>query len=172
MERIKHILERLHQAREGLEAECRTVPAELWRHSLRPGAWSAGEVIAHLTMVEQAITDGAAKLIAAPPRPIPFAKRLHLPVVLAAWRGFKAKTPIPLDSKLVAGREEMLANFAALRGKTVAFLEENAARDLSSYRWRHPFFGQLNFYQWFKLLAYHEERHTKQIREIIKSFRK
>jgi len=172
MERIRRILERLQKARARLETECKTVPAELWRQSVRPGTWSAGEVIAHLTMVEQAVTDGAAKLIAGPPRPIPFAKRLHLPVLLAAWRGFKAKTPIPLDSKLVAGREEMLANFGALRGKTVAFLEANAVRDLSSYRWRHPFFGQLNFYQWFQMLAYHEVRHTKQIREIIKSFRK
>jgi len=121
-------------------------------------------------MVEQAVTDGAAKLIAAPPQPIPFVKRLHLPVVLAAWRGFRAKSPIPLDPSLVAEKEEMLAKFRALRGKTIAFLEENAARDLSRYHSRHPFFGQLNFYQWFRMLAYHERRHAKQIREIVESF--
>ena len=64
----------------------------------------------------------------------------------------------------------MLADLAALRRRTLALLQDNGDRDLSAHRWKHPFFGYLNFYEWFKLIAHHEARHTKQIREIVDFF--
>jgi hypothetical protein len=170
MRDIARIIDRLGRARTGLQAAVDAVPSGFWREQPRPGAWSAAEVIAHLTMVEGAITDGAAKLTRSAPRKVPFWKRLHLPVRLAAWRGVRAKTPIPLDPKLVGDKEEMLARFAALRQRTLTLLDENRKCNLSAYRWPHPFFGSLNFYDWFLLMAYHELRHTKQIREIVDSF--
>jgi len=39
-------------------------------------------------------------------------------------------------------------------------------RDLSKYRMPHPFLGILNMYEWFQLIASHEIRHSKQMREI------
>lgn len=167
MPEVGPILERLNRARAGLEAAARALPAEKWRQPPRPGAWSAAEVIAHLIMVEERITGGATKLIAGPPPRVPIWKRLHAPPILAKWRAFRARTPIPLDSSLVSEREEMLAKLAAIRQRTLAVLELNRNRDLRAYRWRHPFLGSLNLYDWFRMVAYHELRHTEQIREIV-----
>ncbi len=64
----------------------------------------------------------------------------------------------------------MLSRLAELRLRTLALLEGNRNRELGAYRWPHPFFGSLNFYDWFNVMAYHEARHTKQIREIVDSF--
>jgi hypothetical protein len=122
-------------------------------------------------MVEQAITDGAARRLCSAPPQVPFWKRIHLPVWLAGWRGIRAKTPIPLDLGLVTEKEVMLRRLAELRVRTLAVLEENRNRELGAYRWRHPFFGSLNFYGWFNVMAYHEARHAKQIRRIVDSFR-
>ena len=66
----------------------------------------------------------------------------------------------------------MLVGLAELRRGTLALLEEHRGRELSAYRWKHPFFGSLNYYSWFKMIAHHEARHTKQLREIAKSFQK
>jgi len=130
------------------------------------------EVIAHLTMVEETILKGAVRLTQDAPPQVPFWRRFHLPVWLAEWRGVRTKTPLPLDPSLVADREEMLPRLASLRQRTLAFLEENKKRDLRPYRWPHPFFGSLNFYDWLRVIAHHEVRHTKQIQEIVDSFHK
>jgi hypothetical protein len=121
-------------------------------------------------MVESAITRGATKLLQGPPRPVPLWKRLHLPVRLAAWRGVRARTPIPLDPHLVSEKQEMVERLAELRRETIRLLESVTGRDLRAYRWRHPLFGSLNFYDWFRVMAFHEQHHTEQIREIVRAF--
>jgi hypothetical protein len=32
--------------------------------------------------------------------------------------------------------------------------------------WAHAFLGMLNVYEWFEMIASHELRHTKQIKEL------
>ncbi len=165
-------MERLNRARAGLEQAANSVRADFWRVSPGRQAWSAAEVIAHLEIVETRITNGAAKLVSGPPPPVPFLKKLHAPPWVVRVRAIRAKTPTPLDPSLLAGKDEMLSRLTNLRQRTLALLEENRSRQLSAYRWPHPFFGSLNFYQWFEMIAYHEVRHAKQIREIVKSSQK
>ena len=52
------------------------------------------------------------------------------------------------------------------REQTLAFLAETETRDLRRYYWRHPFLGMLNGYEWMEMIAAHQNRHTKQMREI------
>jgi DinB superfamily len=110
--------------------------------------------------------------VASPPVAIPLWKRAHLPVWLAEWRGFRAKTPVPLDQSLVGDKQPMLDNLMALRLGTLEFIEANRNRDLSPYRFPHPFFGSLNVYDWFRMIAHHEARHTQQLREIVEFFQR
>jgi hypothetical protein len=60
----------------------------------------------------------------------------------------------------------MLAELREVRERTLAFLEETKGRDLSVYKWKHPFLGVLDAYDWMRMIAGHEVRHTKQLREI------
>ena len=161
------IVEKLNRVRADLLAVTEQASAGSWRKRPAAEKWSAAEVIAHLTMVEKAITEGAEKLVQSDPRPTPFWKRLHFPLKLAEWRFLRARTPIPLDSRLLGDKEPMLERFAAGRRKTLAFLEANRKRDLSRWRWRHPFFGSLDGCTWFELIYRHEIRHTKQLREVV-----
>ena len=172
MHDVNPIVTHLKKAHADFIAACQEVPQNRWRNSPGGGAWSAGEVVAHLIQVEQRITSEAAKMLREAPRPVPFWKRLHLPVSLAENRGIKAKTPVPLDPAMVKEKDEMLAKFTGQRDRSVAMLLSNGRTDLSAYRMPHPFFGSLHFYDWFRMLAYHETRHGKQIREIVGSFRK
>ncbi len=172
MHDVNPIVAHLKKAHAGFIAACHEIPGDRWRSSPGGGAWSAAEVVAHLMQVEQAVSARAAKILREAPQPVSFWKRLHLPVRLAESRGFKAKTPIPLDSTLVREREEMLGKFTGQRERTVALLLSNGRTDLSAYRMPHPFFGSLHFYDWFRLLGHHQIRHTKQIREIVESFRR
>jgi len=105
--------------------------------------------------------------------PVPLYKRLHLPLVLVEARVLKRKVPaIVTPSTELAEKETMLAELCSVRERTLAFLEETRYRDLRAYGWRHPFLGRLNFYSWFRFIAAHEIRHSKQMWEIAQNLRK
>jgi hypothetical protein len=162
----------LERCRAELAAAARAVPAEKWQQAPAPGRWSAAEVVAHVTLVEKAITDGARKLTGTEPRRFSLWQRLHPPVALTAWRGIRRQSPIPLDRSLLADRETMLARLAEGRNATFSLVDENSGRDLRRWRWKHPALGALNYYEWLRVIGYHDVRHAKQIREIVDSFRK
>jgi hypothetical protein len=170
MDRLAGIVLQLREARVELERAFAEIPPGRWQSPPQPGQWSAGLVAAHLEMVESAILRGAEKLLARPPAPTPLLKRFHFPVAMVQWRWPRAKTPIPLDEALLADRKEMLARLGAVRQKTYRLLDGLIGKDLRPYRWQHPFLGNYNFYDWFRLIALHERRHTKQIRKIVQMF--
>ena len=87
-------------------------------------------------------------------------------------RLIRRKTPIPLDPGIVREKEEMLVELRQVRERTLAFIEKTLERDLSKYRMPHPFLGTLNTYEWFQMIASHEIRHTKQMREIARTLLK
>jgi hypothetical protein len=164
------IVSQLDSTRAVLLSTAIALPEDRWRTPPRPGAWSGAEVMAHLMMVESRVLDGAEKTASAPPQRVRLWKRLHLPVALAEWRGFRAKSPIPLDSQLVCEKQLTIERLEAARQRTLRFIEENRSRDLGVYRFPHPFFGSLNLYDWFRMIAHHEARHTHQLREIVELF--
>ena len=123
-------------------------------------------------MVERAIVAGADRVTRKVPQPIHFLKRAHFPLWLVEMRIVRRKTPIPLDPILIGDKEEMLGALRGARERTLAFLEETKGRDLSVYHWRHAFLGALNVYKWFEMVAAHQLRHSKQMREIGKQLPK
>ncbi len=172
MPNTAHITALLSRSQAALLAAANSVPEQAWRNSPAPGAWSAGEVLAHLAMAEEAIIGGVERIIASPPVPLPFWKSIHLSPRLAQFRQVKRQSPIPLDPTLVLDKAESIARHTALRGRSLELFAKNSGRDLAAYRVKHPFFGYLNFYQWFATIGYHELRHTQQIQEIVEVFQK
>ena len=169
---LNTIVKNLARAQAGLLRAADDVPADQWKQNPREGRWSAGEVVAHLIMVERTILRGTDKLLQKPPKRRPFFKRLHIPMAVVEARLIPLKTPIPLDPSLVGQKEEMLAQLREVRGRTLAFMEETKGRDLAKYHMPHPFLGTLNTYEWFQMIASHELRHTKQMKEIAESLLK
>ncbi|HUJ40757.1 MAG TPA: DinB family protein [Candidatus Acidoferrales bacterium] len=164
---IVELLNRSHLA--FLEA-CERIPENRWKKSPPKGGWSAAEVVAHLTMVESAVWNGVREELSKRPGRYSLWQKMHIPVSMSAWRAVKRKTPVPLDSNLVRPRDVALQDYSSTRNRTLKLIAEQSARDLAPFRRPHPFLGSLNLYDWMRVLAYHEIRHTKQIREIGKSF--
>ena len=170
MEDLAPILEQLQRTRAGLGSAAALISDDLWQKQPHQGLWSAAEVIAHLTMVESLVTQGAGKVIQQAPKLMPIWQRAHLPPWVVRYRLVRFRTPVPLDPSLVSAKSEMLPKLDGIRKQTLGLLDQIRGRDLSTYWWRHPLLGQLNFYDWYRMLAHHEFRHTKQLREIHRSF--
>jgi hypothetical protein len=163
---VERIVHKLASAQARLLRAADAVSAGQWKSCPGDGAWSAGELVAHLIMVERTIIGKADRITQKPVRLTPLWKRFHLPLALVEARLIRLKTPIALDPQLVRGKEAMLAELRDVRERSLAFLDEAKNRDLSAYCWRHPLVGNLNLYEWFEMIAAHELRHTKQMQEI------
>jgi hypothetical protein len=164
---LSPIRTKLDQAQSGFLRSADELPAEKWAEKTRAEEWSAAEITAHLIMVERAVVSAAAHIVQKVPRFFPLWKRLHLPIWLGEIRFVRLKAPFPIDPALVGKKEEMLGELRLTRERTLAFLVETEMRDLSAYRWKHPFLGALNTYEWFEMVAAHEVRHTKQLKDLI-----
>jgi hypothetical protein len=148
------------------------VPADQWRTRPKSGGWSAAEIVGHLIMVERSVVGSADRVTQHPPRRFSPWKRLHFPLVLVEARVVKRKAPMPVDPEMIAEKETMLAALRDIRERMLAFIDETKDRNLAIYRWRHPFLGSLSAYEWFEMVARHELRHEKQMRQIAVSYRK
>ena len=165
---LRPLLDKLHRTRDKFENAARRIPERDWRTPPREGAWSAAEVVAHVIMVETLMTGAAAKITKKPPVSVPLWKRIHIPVALVAWRGVRVESPIPMDTLLLDDREVMLARLVEQRRRTVSVLQSGEASNFRKYRVQHPFLGSLHYYDWFRTLAAHDQRHTKQLQELVK----
>jgi len=169
---IEIIIGNLGRAQSELLRAADAVPAEQWKTRPAEGRWSAGEVICHLSAIERAILRRADKLLQEPPKPAPFYKRFHVPMMFVEARVIRRKAPSALEPQMVREKEEMLAELRQVRERTLAFIEETMELDLSKYCMAHAFLGTLNAYEWLQFIASHEIRHSKQMQEIAGSLPK
>jgi hypothetical protein len=170
VQELASIVRHLQTSRAKLLSVAEEVSNLRWRESPAPDCWSAAEVIAHVASVEERTIFGLKRLLQSAPKPVPLRIRFHLPLAIATWRGRKVRTPIPLDAKRVRAKQESFAGLLATRQATLEFIESTRGTDVSAYHYEHPFLGNLNMYEWFRTIGYHELRHAKQIRELVETF--
>lgn len=172
MEELTAILDQMKKLRARLLAVSEAFPEKRWLESPPDGGWSAGEVFAHVGMVESVVIGKAREMVQNPPRPTPFLKRLHAPVSITGLRVRRVRSPIPLEPSLVAEKPISHDRLTARREETIEFIASTRGSDMSAYRFPHPFIGSLNIYDWFRFLGFHDLRHSKQLREIEEKFQR
>jgi hypothetical protein len=167
---VTRILKILSASREKFLAAIHSVPDDRWRQRPHPDTWSPAEVSAHVTMVERFVNKNTLRILGQPPASVAFLKRIHLPAWISSYRLFKVKSPFQMRQDLLGDKSKHIELLADARKKTTDILEANRNRDLSAYRAPHPLLGSLNLYGWHEFIAYHEDRHRKQLLEIVEKF--
>jgi hypothetical protein len=166
MAELHSTVEKLRAAQQGFLHAADSIAASDWTIPPALDRWSAGHVVSHLCQVERNTLGYADRVIRKTALPISFFQRFHLPIVLVESRIVRRKAPASVAPKELGCKETMIAKLRGVRERTLSFLDETRSRDLSDYRWAHPFLGSLNFYEWFTFIAAHQIRHTKQLAEI------
>lgn len=169
---IDRIVADIARTREELNESLRAFPEETF--TLRPGPdeWSAGEVAAHLAVVENSVVavlrrlleqgkeggeaqreeEGTAEYeVTLPPLP---AERIDAP------QRFIPENILPKDAAIEA--------LAASRSAILETVDESRPFDLRGAIFPHRILGDLNFYQWILFVGAHERRHIGQIGTIRK----
>ena len=172
MTRLEPTLQKLAASQLEFLRAADSISAADWQQPPVTGGWSAAELVAHLCQVERDVLAYADRVIRKTPLTMPLFRRFHFPLRIVESRLVRRKAPSPPNPAALREKEAMIAELRGVRERTLAFLEETSQRDLGEYFWRHPFLGQLSFYDWFAFLAAHQFRHRKQLLEIAKNLPK
>jgi len=136
-----------------------------------PERWSVAEVIHHLTIVENTIIGGIKQKLQEPPQRLSLVRRLTQPPLrlLVTNRFVRVKSPAraePLNPP--ATKRETLDNFTQTREELNTLTREAGRARLDEIVLPHPFLGDYSGTQFTRFAGYHEQRHIKQIKEIVK----
>jgi len=137
-----------------------------WQTRPSNSFWSASEITAHLCQIETGIIATSSRIIRHDPRRVPFLKRFRFPLFFVDYRIKRFRSPVPIDRALLGEKEVQLGELRTVRDRTLAFIDETKSRNLALYRFPHPFLGMFSVYDWLRVIARHQIRHSKQVHEI------
>ena len=166
---LDQALAALAQARHRFNTEIEGLDESLFVRVPPGETWSAAHVVEHLVRVETRVVRGARHAMekGSPVRPSPWDPLRKLPfrtglADLVRIRTVAGADPA-LDPPAPLARAAQLERFAAARTATETLLSELQGRDLSRIWLRHPFFGAFTLPDMMGWVAWHEDRHRKQL---------
>ncbi|HEV3220824.1 MAG TPA: DinB family protein [Candidatus Acidoferrales bacterium] len=162
------VVKDLTDSRERLLRATRGFSPEQLDYKPAAAHWSIAENLEHLIIVEGIllqrianISQGAADSF----NPSGWQGRDDEVVALVLNRSNRFRGPAAADPTGRWRHEELLREFEAARKRTREFVASTNA-DLRRASFRHPIFGELDFYQWLLILSAHSDRHRAQIEEV------
>lgn len=169
---VTDVLARLDQSRESLRSALASMADADRRRRPSPERWSGVEIVEHVGLVDRRFTAMLAEELtaarAAGLGPETQA-RLPLPEPVARALGDRTAPRTAPDPARPSGALDEAAAWVAATSARDAFRLLIAGCEglaLSRVVHAHAFFGTLDIYQWVELIAAHEERHARQVREV------
>ncbi len=165
MEKVFRRLDSIHQL---LLAAIAPLDEEKFARRPSENEWSVAEVVHHLCLVEERMIEGLRRELSKPPQRLRLRYRFIPYSLLVGRRVRRVRAPefvVPLDPP---PKETVIENYNRLRSSLKALGAEYGRKRLSQVVMKHPFLGDFNGLKVIAFVGYHEQRHYKQIQEIIR----
>ena len=167
---MKNALKRLDSVHKKLINTIAPLDARLY--SERPGEneWSVAEIVHHLCLVEDRVTKELEAAIGREPRRVGLLRRF-MPTSIVSLRLLRVKSPkavTPLDAP---GFDVALANFNRARESLKTLCATHGEERFRNLVFTHPFLGEIDGVATISFVGYHEQRHYKQIREVLRKLK-
>lgn len=158
------ILKNMRDSRAEFHAAAEGVSEEQARIKPAPDRWSVLDCVEHVAVVEGHFLHWLESPEAAPPPPADPEREANL-MAGVAGRATRAQAPgVVVPAGRFATLAEALAQFDAVRARSIAFAEQHGA-GVYALSASHPFFGPINGAETLVLMAAHCRRHAAQMRE-------
>jgi hypothetical protein len=165
---MKSTLRRLDTVHAELKSTVNGVDPALLSKRPAENEWSIAEVIDHLCLVEGAVMKGIQKKLEQPPVKVSFLRKFF-PMRIVSLRMKRLQAPKYVQPATdLPPLEELLKKFDAQRATTKEICIKEGPERLSQVCLKHPYFGDMDGAAAVSMVAFHEQRHLKQIRDIIK----
>ena len=163
---MKRALRRLDSVRQQLLKIVTPLDADIFARRPSETEWSVGEIIEHLALVEDRVRGDLAKAVQREPQHLPFLRRL-IPTAIVASRVVRVKSPQAVTPKQATNKDEALEQLNHSRSELKLLCEQHGAERLRTVVFKHPFLGPIGGVAAVSFIGYHEQRHLKQIREVL-----
>ena len=165
---MKSTLKRLDAVHERLKIAVNAVDPALLSKCPAENEWSVAQVVEHLCLVEGAVMSYLQSKLDQPPVKVGFLAKLK-PMWIVSLRLKRLQAPkIVRPSSDLPPINELLEKYDQQREKTKKICNEAGQARLGQIRFKHPYFGDMDGAAAVSMVAFHEQRHLKQVREILK----
>ena len=165
---MKSTLKRLDTVHAELKTTVNGVDPALLSRRPAENEWSVAEVIEHLCLVEGAVMKGITTKLAQPPVKVSFLKKFF-PMRIVSLRMKRLQAPKYVQpASDLPPMDELMKKFDAVRATTKELCIKEGPERLSQVCLKHPYFGDMDGAAAVSMVAFHEQRHLKQIRETLK----
>lgn len=159
----------LAETRERLLGLARGLTAQQLDYKPAPDRWSIADCLEHLTIAEGRVLPRIEEALHASPDPAKrsaWAGRDDELVQNIANRVNRVQAPDFVQPKGQWRHQDLIRQLEAVRQRTLDFAATTNA-GLRHHFYLHPFFGELDCYQWLTIMGSHFERHRRQVEEIM-----
>ena len=164
-------LARLDSVHQSLAKTTNSIAPQLCSISPGENEWSVAEVLEHLVLVEERVTIELEKSLQRPPTKVGLLKKL-IPMRLISLRFLKVKAPRAVCPTATRPVNELMAQYDQARTRLKQLCTESGSQRLKQVTFKHPFLGDIDGVATMSMVACHEERHHKQIKEIVRKLEK
>ncbi|HEY8185719.1 MAG TPA: DinB family protein [Pyrinomonadaceae bacterium] len=168
---MKKALKRLDSVHQRLISAISPLDEELYSQRPGDGEWSVAEIVHHLCLVEDRVTKELRGAIAGPPRRVGFFRRL-IPTSIVSVRLIRVKAPKAMNPLDAPVKEVAIENFDCTRASLKTLCAAHGNDRFRNLVFKHPFLGEIDGVATVSFLGYHELRHYKQIREVLRKLGK
>ncbi len=162
----EHATKYLEKTRESYLHTARSLSREQLQYKPAPDRWSVAEVLEHIIIVEGRVLGSIEKTVQQAPNAPKSAFKDDFLVSRVATRVDRLKGPEVLMPKGQWPEDQLPLEFEAVRRRSIEFAGATHA-ELRRHTFPHPFFGELDCYQWLLLISAHCERHLAQAAEVM-----
>jgi len=164
--RMSNVKEHLDTTRTQLLQEIHLLDDTTFNKKPDAQSWSVAQICHHLVLVEEATKKAITWGLKAEEQSTPARKNVQL--ILDRTRKFQAP-PIVEPAEEPFTVQAMLDLLATTRKNLLAFLQTiEEPEALAKRAVKHPALGELPLDQWIEMVYMHEQRHIKQLQEIVR----
>src|SRR6266404_3796244 len=173
---MKRVLKRLDKVHEKLAATVAPLDEGLFKRQPADGGWSVAQIVQHLCLVEERVTKDLEKAMSRPPRKVGFVRRF-MPTSIVSLRLVRVKAPQAVNPEAAAEKDaapatpsknEATANYNRARNDLKKLCATHGEYRFRQIVFKHPFLGEIDGVAAVSFIGYHERRHYKQIREVLR----
>jgi hypothetical protein len=172
---MKRVLKRLDKVHQKLVAAVAPLDESVFMRPPADGGWSVAQILQHLYLVEERVIKDLEKALSRPPRKVSFVRRF-VPTSIVSSRLLRVKAPQavnpeanagPADVTAIPGKDEAVANYNRARNDLKNLCTTHGNDRFRQIVFKHPFLGEIGGVAAVSFVGYHEQRHYKQIREVL-----
>ena len=168
---MERAIKRLDSVHEQLVSTVASLEAEVYAERPVEGEWSVAEIVQHLCLVEARVIKELENGIAREPQRVGLLRRL-IPTSIVSLRLVRVKAPKAMNPLDTPDRDLALENFDQTRSRLKNLCATHSVERFRNLVFKHPFLGEIDGVATVSFVGYHEKRHYKQIREVLRKLSK